>query len=291
MHSMTGFGQGEARGDGVLLTLKLSAYNRRGLELRFSLPTELAACEPALRQVLQERLSRGSVQVTGDLRLATDSGQAPLLDHAVAAVCCRELRALKAQLGLAGEVTLTELLAIPELRRGLQPDLPPEALAALAQQALETALAGLLAMRAVEGATLAKDLRARAATLRELAARIAALAPRVPALYREKLRLRLQELAGDVKVDEQRLAQELVMFADRCDVAEELTRLRSHLDQLDPLLAAAVPIGRKLDFLIQELNREINTVGSKANDQEITMVVVDFKTELERLREQAQNIE
>ena len=293
LSSMTGFGRGEAAGHGVKVTIELSSVNRRQFECHLSLPRDFAALEAGLHRLVQGGIRRG--QVKGVLQAAAAPGAARAgglhLDLARARAQVEALRRAGKKLGLQDDLSISLLLTLPDVASfDVRPE-DPQALWPVVRQAAEQALDNLRRMRAREGAALARDLTRRSKRLRALYARAAKRAAAAPAAYRDALARRLTRLGGDIPADPALLARELVVFADRSDVSEELTRLASHLDQMDRLLGSAEPVGRELDFLCQELLREINTVGSKANDAQLAALVVTFKSQLEALREQVQNIE
>ena len=248
--------------------------------------------EPWLRDRLQTSLSRGSVQATVALESATGGPtRAVQLNEALARSYLAELQRLAALMPHPEPVTLAHLLHNSDLFTAVRGALPAATLQTMLATAFDAALPALLAMREAEGQALAVDLRSRGQAMCEQVALIAEQAPRVPVAARERLAKRLQELMSNPPVSEERIAQELALLADRGDVSEELTRLRHHLQQWDELMAAEGPVGRRLEFLIQEIQREINTLGAKANDVTLSRLVVSFKTELERAREQVQNVE
>jgi uncharacterized protein (TIGR00255 family) len=291
--SMTGFGRGEAVGHGVKVTIEFSSVNRKQFECHLSLPREFAALEAGLHRLIQGGIRRG--QVKGVLQASAAPGAAVAgglhLDLARARAQIEALRRAGRRLGLHDDLSISLLLSLPDVATFDARPEEPQRLWPVVRQAAEQALDNLRRMRAREGAALARDLERRCKRLRVLHARAARRAGAAPEAYRDALARRLVRLGGDMPVDPALLARELVVFADRTDVSEELTRLASHLDQMDRLLGSAEPVGRELDFLCQELLREINTVGSKANDAQLAALVVTFKSQLEALREQVQNIE
>lgn len=292
MLSMTGFGRGEAARQGVRVVAQVSSYNHKRAEYRIALPPELAASEPEVRQRLGENVGRGSLRLSADLLRESAEGVKVNLDMALAESLAGQLRQLKQRLGLPGDLELRELFqACPTLLQVQGVALPEEALHELLMTAVTEALDGLQRMRAAEGEALGRDLEQRRQALEEMVVQITALAAGQPRQQLQRLRERLAELQADISFGEDRLVQELVLFADRSDVAEEITRLCSHLVQMQVMFAETGQVGRKLDFLIQEIFREINTIGSKANSGPIAHLVVAFKTELERVREQVQNLE
>ena len=291
--SMTGFGRGEAAGHGIKVTVEFSSINRRQFECHLALPRNLGALEAHLHALVQNGIRRG--QVRGAVQVSMAPGRAAAgglhVDLARAAAQIAALRRAGRRLGLRDDLGITHLLALPEaVTFDAQPD-DPLKLWPLVQRAAGEALDALQRMRAREGGALARDLRRRFKALRVLRARAARRAARAPADYRDALARRLARLGDGLPADAALLARELVVFADRTDVSEELTRLESHLDQADRLLAGDEAAGRALDFLCQELLREINTVGSKANDAPLAALVVAFKSQIEAVREQVQNVE
>lgn len=291
LRSMTGFGAATARAGGEEVTVEVRAVNGKFCEVKARLPREFAALEPAVVRRVKERLSRGGIEVS--LRRGGGEGgpRWPRVDEALAARYLERFRELQARLALPGQLDVALVLAAEGVV-GLE-ERPPDLDAArdAVTEALDRALDGLVEMREREGATLRRDLEERLGVLAGFVDRLAAAAPASVVAYRDRLVRRVQELAGDVSVDPGRLAQEVAIFADRSDVTEELTRLRSHLEGLRALLDATEPVGRRLDFLVQEANREVNTSGAKSQWVEAAALVVEMKAELERIREQVQNVE
>ena len=287
---MTGFGAGRGDSAGEEVDVEVRSVNHKFCEVKLRLPRELMALEVELVRQVKERLARGGVEVT--VRRGTARGaRAPRVDAALAAEYCAAFQEASRQLGLPGEVTLAQVLAaegVVSLEERAA-DLP--AARAAAAQALGRALDSLTAMREREGEALGRDLESRLRTLEGWLARVAAVAPQSVEQQRARLQERVQELARGHVVDAARLATEVALFADRVDVAEELTRLRSHLSQVRALVAGREPAGRKMDFLVQEMHREVNTVGSKSQSAEVAAAVVEMKAEIERMREQVQNVE
>jgi uncharacterized protein (TIGR00255 family) len=291
LRSMTGFGAATARAGGEEVTVEVRAVNGKFCEVKARLPRELAALEPAVVRRVKERLSRGGIEVS--VRRGTGAGGPawPRVDVDLAARYLERFRELQERLNVPGAIEVSHLLAAEGVV-GLE-ERPPDVEAAgeAVAQALHAALDALVAMREREGASLRADLAGRLDVVAGLVDRLAAATPAAVIDYRDRLARRVQELAGEIAVDPQRLAQEVAIFADRSDITEELTRLRSHLDQLRGLLDATEPVGRRLDFLLQEANREVNTSGSKSQWAEAAATVVELKAELERIREQIQNVE
>ncbi len=290
---MTGRGVGAAAGRLARVEVELSSVNRKQLDVDVGLPRFLVAQESRVLETVQGRLSRG--RVTGEIRVTwAEAAQAAgaKVDLGLARATVGALRAAAKKLGLPDDLQASDLLSLPGLVALEHGKRDLDALWPTVRQALEAALAKLLAMRKKEGAALGRDLRARLGILRKLASEIAVRAPAVVAAYRANLLKRIAAaLPGSDLAADERLLKEVAFFADKADVAEELVRLDSHFRQADDLLKRGGVVGRALDFLVQEMGREINTIGSKANDAEIARRVVAAKAELERFREQVQNVE
>jgi uncharacterized protein (TIGR00255 family) len=293
MNSMTGYGRGECARNGFKITVELSSVNRKQGEISVLLPRELEVLEAQIRDAINQLIARGRVTARITLHAATGQKSAHVrLNAPLARAYVRELNRLARDLKLAGPVTLDLLARAPGVFETDEEPADAEDFWPAVKTALQHALRTLLKMRRREGAHLAKDLAARVAVMRKSTADIRKHAPRVQERYREQLVQRVREAGVPAPaVDDDRLLKEVVYFADRSDISEELTRLQSHFQQFDDCLTSREPVGRVLDFLAQEMNREINTIGSKANDSLISRAVVTLKTELEKFREQAQNVE
>jgi uncharacterized protein (TIGR00255 family) len=290
MISMTGYGRGSAALGSHTVTVQVSSVNRKTLDLTVALPRDWESLEADVAAAVRVSALRGKVHTDVELTGAAAATPVVWTDEGVTATLDR-LRDLASKQGIACEVSAELLWRIASAER--QPVRLPTAEEgrAAVQAALGEALRGFTAMRAREGAALQADLLARIAALGGQLDAVAARAPQIPALYRALLFKRLRDAGLDLDLNDERVLKEIALFADRCDISEELTRLRSHLDQLGQLLRAAGDIGRKAEFLLQEVGREIHTIGSKANDLEIAKRVIDFKNELERVREQIANVE
>jgi uncharacterized protein (TIGR00255 family) len=293
MKSMTGYGRGQCAPEGFKITVELSSVNRKQGEVAVTLPRELEVLEPRVRELINRHISRG--RLTARIARHTATGQACArmhLNRPLAKAYAQELAQLAQELKLPGSVTLDHLVRAPGVFQTDEDLTTADDFWPAVKTALELALAALVKMRAREGAHLAKDLTARIAAMRKSAARIQRRAPAVQQRYGAQLLARIRAAGlATVTADEDRLLKEVVLFADRSDIAEELTRLQSHFQQFEDCRQSPEPVGRTLDFLAQEMNREINTIGSKANDALISREVVLLKTELEKFREQAQNVE
>jgi uncharacterized protein (TIGR00255 family) len=292
MKSMTGYGRGDSSQAGFKITVEVSSVNRRQMEIAVNLPRDLELLEGQIRDEVNRLVSRGRINV----RVALHSGAGATADlrinKAAAFSYLKEFQRMGRELKLPGPITLEMILQAPGV---LENDITERSSAEhwpTVEKALDRALSGLIQMRKREGRHLAKDLTTRMKTIRMAVARIRAQAPKVQVRYRDNLRERIRQAGLETPApDDERLIKEVVYFAERSDVTEELTRLESHFQQFDDCLKSEEPVGRTLDFLSQEMNREINTIGSKANDAVISREVVLVKAELERFREQVQNVE
>jgi uncharacterized protein (TIGR00255 family) len=287
---MTGFGSGRGDAGGEATEIEIRSVNHKFIEVKVRLPRELSALETEIVRAVKDRLARGAVEVA--VRRTAASGLlAPRVNQALAEAYVAAFRELKARLGLAGEIAVADVVAAEGVVRLEEREVDLGAARASVSAALLGALAALASMRTREGEALARDVEARLSAIEALVARVAELAPRAVELQRARLAERVAELARGVSLDPGRLEQEVALFAERTDVAEETTRLASHLAQARALLASGEPAGRRLDFLVQEMHREANTIGSKSQSAEISVAVVSLKAEIERIREQVQNVE
>ena len=292
MKSMTGFGRGETAGPGGRCTAELSSVNRKQADIELRMPRDWQPLEPGLRQLLVGALSRGRLQASFTFESDLPASASLHVDHALASEYAAALAQLSASLGSPLALTPESLLKAPGVFTLSERAAPsPESLQALAHGALAEALAAWEQARLREGAHLHADLSTRLATLQELLQQIAREAPLVAPLYRAALLRRLQEADLPLALDDERLIKEIALFADRCDLSEEIARLHGHLAEFARLMASPQPSGRPLDFLTQEMHRELNTMGAKANHAPLQHLVVAGKTEVERLREQVQNVE
>ena len=288
MKSMTGFGRGECVSRGTRYSVEIGTVNRRNAELVFNLPRELSSFENLLREILAPAVARGRATVTASV--SSGDADRPLLDAALFRRLHRELASVQRALKIPGSPALSDLVRLyTATARESGATQAPEA--ATLTKAAKSALRSLEAMRTKEGAHLARELRRLLDCFAAEIAAIRKLSPSVTAKHREAMRARLASLDPSFATDDERLARELALFADRSDITEELSRLESHLKQFAAGLAAKDANGRSLDFLAQEMFRECNTIGSKANSAAVTRHVIAAKTELERLREQVQNVE
>jgi uncharacterized protein (TIGR00255 family) len=289
--SMTGFGTGRSTVGAEEISVELRSVNHKFCEVKARLPRELASLESALVKMVKDRLARGAVDLVARRERVAQSGAAPVVDVALAREYQRAFGELGRALGSSEPASLTLIAQQPGVVRLEERVAVPEDAQRALEMALSQALDALVVMREREGASIAADLRARMDLVERVFQELASLAPRAVEEYRARLSERIAELTQGVPIDPQRLVQEVAIFAERTDVAEELTRLKSHLAQLRALLAGVEPSGRRMDFVVQEMHREINTTGSKSQHPEISTRVVALKAELERIREQVQNVE
>ena len=291
MNSMTGYGRGEAARGGAKFTVEISTVNRKQAELSLYLPRELDALESRARDEINTKVSRG--RIAARVQWVNKSGERAQveIDRNLAKEYSKEYRKLATDLKLGGEVSLDTILRAPGVLQTSEEELDVESLWAPLRKAVRAALNELLAMRAREGANLKMDLQKRIETLQKSVQAVKRQAPKTVRRHREALLDRLNQSGLDLKLDDERVLKEVALFADRIDITEELTRLESHFGQFADYAKAKGPVGRTLDFLSQEMNREVNTIGSKANDPVISRLVVTMKSELEKFREQVQNVE
>ena len=272
------------------MKVELSSVNRKQLDVVLRLPPQLAALESRVQKIIQEHISRG--RISGAVQLESANGGAMMqIDEKRAEETVGRLRRAAKKLNLADDLSASVLLQIPGLLKMQTGEQSPEEIFQTVEKALLAALKKLNAMRQREGKALEADFIARLKLLEAMLEKIAAFAPETAANYRKKLFQGLEKAGLQNVAADDRIIKEIALFAERSDISEEITRLASHLQQFKKILRGGEPAGRPLDFLSQEFFREINTIGSKANDLKITELVVQFKTELERIREQIQNVE
>ena len=291
MLSMTGYGKGEYSVGGIELTCEIKTVNNRYLDVSIKAPRIFAAYEDVVRNTVRKKLSRGHADVYVSLKDKRERPTALTTDMALAASYVAAAKALKEAFpDLTDDVTISSVLRYPEVLKQEDSVTLDEELTNALIAALAMALDNLNAMRAVEGEKLKADMLSRMSTIESLVGDVSVRAPQIQNEYREKLKSRVQEYLANVPVDESRLLSEVAVFADRTNIDEELTRLRSHIEQFRSICEEGV-VGRKLDFLVQEFNREANTTCSKSNDVTITRIGLALKNEIEKIREQVQNLE
>ena len=291
IRSMTGYGRGQQLLHGRSITVEIRSVNHRYFEFSCRTPRGCAFLEDRLKRTLQQAISRGKVEVSLTLQTVESRGGAVAVDHALAGQYLTALRALAAEYNLTDDLTLSTVARLPDLFTVCRGEEDEEELADDVLSVLQEALDRFVAMREAEGERLRADVLSRLFTLEEHLAFVEERSPQTVAEYRARLTAKLNELLGGAVADEARILTEAAIVADRLAVDEETVRLHSHIAQLRGILDCAEPVGRKLDFLVQEMNRETNTIGSKCSDTAIAGHVVEMKSEIEKIREQIQNIE
>ncbi|UWG96081.1 YicC family protein [Dehalobacter sp. DCM] len=290
-NSMTGFGRGEAKGCGYQISVEIKTVNNRFLEVVVKLPRNLNSIEERFRKAVQEKVQRGRADIYINIKETEEKKRLVKVDKDLVLSYDNSLKELANLLNTEYKCDLFSLVTLPEVLNVENEETSADDLWPFLESALKEAIDRLVCMRRDEGNRLTSDLLKRIDDLAGLVDQITLRAPKVVVEYQEKLRDRLSTLLADTAIEETRFITEVAIFADRASIEEELVRLRSHFVQFRDAFAASEPIGRKLDFLVQEMNREINTIGSKANDMEISRIVVQGKSDLEKIREQVQNIE
>lgn len=288
---MTGFGRGEHSGEGLTARVEITSVNRKQADIHFNLPRELSALEPELRKVVLGVISRGRINISISLAKRNSGSGGIVVDEDRARGLEAAFGQLSKALGRSVQPTAADFLRIPEILSFDETGYDPGEAEAVIRPALDLALEGLIAMRTAEADDLREDLLGRLALLEEKTSEIADQTPAIVARQRDLLHSRLRETGLEIDLKDERLLKEVALFAERCDVSEETTRLISHLSRFRQYLESPEPVGRSLDFLCQEINREFNTIGSKANNAGVGQTVVEAKTELEKIREQVQNLE
>ncbi len=291
--SMTGFGRGEYNDGKRNMIAEIKSVNHRYSDISVRMPRRYQFAEDAVRSTVKQHISRGKIDVQISVEYIAESDIKVELNKPLAEQYIQNFKVLKDEYGVQGEVTLELLSGMPEVLKQSSDVEDEDEIRQSIIKATDAAAENLEKMRAVEGEKLAEDLLERADLIKAMVSEIEVKAADLPGIYKEKLRTRIDELLdGASVVPEDRLAQEVAIFADHADITEEITRLRSHMDQMKSIINESKGAdGKKLDFLVQEMNREANTIGSKANDLGITEVMLRIKSEVEKIREQVQNIE
>ena len=289
--SMTGFGRGEFLSEEKQISVEIKTVNHRFLDISLKMPRSLNCFEEKIRQLVQHRLSRGKIDIYITYTELQKRGCNVCIDESLAEAYINTLRAAAGKYQLSSNISATDLLRFPDVVNLVGSETDEDALWAALTAATEQALDSLLNMREKEGARLTENLLEMVDHIADFMQTVRERAPLIPLEYKEKLEARLETLLSSDAVDPQRLAQEVAFFADKCSVDEEITRMDSHLEQFRHILRKEPTVGRKLDFLVQEMNREANTIGSKANDITLTQNVIAIKSEIEKIREQIQNLE
>jgi uncharacterized protein (TIGR00255 family) len=291
--SMTGFGRGEYSDGKRSITVEIKSVNHRYGDINVKMPRRYSFAEEQIKSTVKQYISRGKVDVSVSVETLTEGDVAIKLNTMVAGQYVENLKELKNTFDLNGDVTLQFLSTLPDVMKAVPEVEDEEEICAAILIPVKEAAINLDSMRAVEGEKLAEDLLMRGGLIQDFVKKIEERSPQVTVAYTEKLKERITDLIGNsITVPEDRILLEAAIFADKCSITEELVRLNSHMIQLrDIINKSNKPTGKKLDFLVQEMNREANTIGSKANDIEITNLMLEIKSEIEKIREQVQNIE
>ncbi len=292
MYSMTGFGRAELDAQGWRIAVELRAVNHRFLDIAVRVSKQYGILEDTVRREIQDTLRRGRVEAFVSVEESNGENRSLTLDSSMLRGFLNEVERVKRELPDAPqELRWSDILQLPDIIKVADPKVNWDQLGDLMRQVTRDALARVLEMREREGMSIQSDMRVKLETIQRSLSTIESRAPKVVNEYRLRLQQRLEELTKGLEVAQERLDQEIAIMAERSSIDEEAVRLKSHISQFEDILEQTEPIGRKLDFLLQEMNREINTIASKAGAREIALAVVDIKSELEKLREQVQNIE
>ncbi len=289
--SMTGYGRAVETVGGRAFTVEVRSVNNRYLDCSVRMPRSLSFAEEAVKQAVKAAVSRGKVDVSVSLQNETGDDITVKLNSAVLKAYLEAMGRMVAEFGVRDDVSVSTLSRLPDVFTVEKAEVDEEQLQADLMSVVAKALQGYDAMRTTEGAALEADLRSRGQTILDLVAQVEQGSAQTVTDYRLRLEAKLREVLASTNIDESRILTEAAIFADKVAVDEETVRLRSHLNQMDAMLNAGGAVGRKLDFLLQEMNREANTIGSKCSDVRLAKIVVEIKAELEKIREQTQNIE
>lgn len=289
--SMTGYGRAHGIVDGRNITVEIKSVNHRYFDCSFKVPRLYGFLEEPMRSYMQQWISRGKIDVYVAIEQFSSDDVSVEVNAPLAKAYVTALKNLVSDYGLSDDITACAVARMPDVLTTVKADPDVDAIIAAVRNIADVAAEEYNEMRASEGVALARDVSQRAAVIGELVKKIEEYSPKSVAAYAERLEQRMTEILDGREVDEGRLITEVAIFADRISVTEEIVRLNSHLSQLESMFESNDSVGRKIDFLIQELNREVNTIGSKSSDIEATRIVVDMKAEIEKIREQIQNIE
>lgn len=291
MNSMTGFGRGQAEEKNHQFTIEMKSVNHRYLDINIRAPRFLLYLEETIRGEIKQYLTRGRVDVFVNYQEVGEVTRELALNLEMAKRYQEAAATLEAALNVRNDLSATQLMRMEGVMAADEPEKDEDEMKEVLLRALQMAIEMIVSARGAEGARMAEDLYARGENLAALLKEIEAREPLVVQEYREKLQTKLEEYLENTQIDENRFQAEILYFADKASITEEIVRIKSHLEELKSILAKDIATGRSLDFLVQELNREFNTIGSKASDITITKAVLDAKGELEKIREQVQNIE
>ena len=289
--SMTGYGRAVETVNGREFTVEVRSVNNRYLDCSVKLPRSVSFAEETVKQAVKASVSRGKIDVFISIKSESGDETKVSLNAEVLEGYLSAMRQMVSQFGIQDDISVSTVSRLPEVFTVEKPEVDEDQLKADLMTVVEKALAGYDAMRCTEGAALDADLRSRGQTILDLVSRVEAGNAQTVVDYRTRLENKLKEVLANTAIDESRILTEAAIFADKVAVDEETVRLRSHLKQMETMLSAGGAVGRKLDFLLQEMNREANTIGSKCSDVVLARIVVDIKAELEKIREQTQNIE
>ena len=289
--SMTGYGRAVETVNGREFTVELRSVNNRYLDCNVKLPRMLSFAEDAVKQAVKASISRGKVDVFISVKSDSAEDVTVSLNKAVLEGYLKAMNQMVTEFGVQDDISVSTVSRLPEVFTVEKPEVDEEQLLSDLMSVVKMALTGYDAMRCTEGAALDADLRSRGNTILELVSQVEQGNAQTVIDYRARLEAKLKEVLANTSIDESRILTEAAIFADKVAVDEETVRLRSHLDQMNTMLSGGGAVGRKLDFLLQEMNREANTIGSKCTDVRLARIVVDIKAELEKIREQTQNIE
>lgn len=289
--SMTGFGRGEVNEEGYEVSCELKGVNHRYFDLHTRISRRYSFLEENIKEELKKKLNRGRLEISINIEKNNDRARTIKVDKGLAMAYYESLKDLAENLNISPDFKAVDIFRMPDVFNLTDEQEDPELVWSILRRALDQAADSLVEMRSKEGTNLGKDILARNAYILSAVETLEKRAPLVAMEYQEKLRSRIKEMTGTGMLDEARIIQEAAIFADKASVTEEIVRLKSHIKHLNEFIHADDAVGRKCDFLVQEMFREINTVASKANDIEMSQIVVDVKAELEKIREQLQNIE
>lgn len=289
--SMTGFGRSQINAQGYEVTCELKSVNHRFFDLHTRISRRYGYLEDRIKDELKKNLNRGRIEISINIEKTQGKARNITVDKGLAMAYYESLKDLAGNLNISPDFALMDIFRLPDVFNLADAEEDPEVIWEVMKEALEEALGSLMEMRRKEGENLSQDILARNGYILSAVNLLEKRSPQVASEYQEKLRSRIADMLGNVNIDENRLLQEAAVFADKSSITEEIVRLKSHVKHLEELMQSPEAVGRKCDFLVQEMFREINTIASKANDIEMSQIVVEVKAELEKVREQLQNIE
>lgn len=292
IRSMTSFGRSSSEeGEKRVFTVEMKSVNSRYLDINIRMPKTLISLEEEIRKMISNSLNRGKVDVFINLKNYNDGSGIPKVDINLAQGYLECLKEIETKLGVKNDISVMQIARFPEVITVVEEEDKIEEVWKELKPLINDSLEMMIGMREVEGNKLKEDILSKISIIEELVSKVEEFADTIPKAFKMKLEERVKELLGNVEIDESRIAMEVCMLVDKATVDEEIIRLRSHINQVRETLNLNDPIGRKLDFIVQEMNRETNTIGSKSSDIQMTNIVIDIKNILEKIREQVQNIE